>query len=74
MSSIDQVGLGERDDAARDAEQAADIEVLARLRLDGFVGGDHEQHQVDAADAGEHVLDEALVAGHVDEAEAQVRA
>ena len=68
---IHQIGLGERDDAARNAQQAADIEVLAGLRLDGFVGGDHEQHQVDAADAGQHVLDEALVAGNVDEAQAQ---
>ena len=56
------------------AQQAADIEMLARLRLDGFVGGDHEQHQVDAAHAGQHVLDEALVAGDIDEAEPQRRA
>ena len=56
-----------------DPQQAADIEMLARLRLDGFVGGDHEQHQIDAAHAGQHILDEALVAGHVDEAQAQVR-
>ena len=68
---VDEVGLGERDDAARDAEQAADVEMLARLRLDRLVGGDDEEHQVDAADAGQHVLDEALVAGDVDEAEAQ---
>ena len=71
---IHQVRLGERDDAARDAEQAADVEMLARLRLDRFVGGDHEQHQVDAADAGQHVLDEALVPGHVDEAQPVARA
>ena len=68
---VHQVGLGEGDDAAADAEQAADIEMLAGLRLDGFVGGDHEEHEVDAADAGEHVLDEALVAGDIDEAQAQ---
>ena len=68
---IHQVGLGERDDAARDAQQAADIEMLAGLRLDGFVGGDHEEHQVDAAHAGQHVLDEALMPGDVDEAQAQ---
>ena len=68
---IHQVGLGERDDAAPNAQQAADIEVLAGLRLDGFVGRDHEQHQVDAADARQHVLDEALVAGNVHEAEPQ---
>jgi hypothetical protein len=69
---IHQIGLGQRDDAARDAQQAADIEMLARLRLDGFVGSDHEQHQVDAAHARQHVLDEALVAGDVDEAEPHI--
>ena len=37
-----------------------------------LVGGDDEQDEIDAADAGEHVLDEALVSGDVDEAEAQV--
>ena len=68
---IHQVGLGERDHAARNPEQPADIEVLAGLRLDGFVGRDDEQHQVDSAHAGEHVLDEALVAGHVHEAQPQ---
>ena len=68
---IHQVGLGERNHAARNAQQPADIEVLAGLRLDGFVGRDDEQHQVDSAHAGEHVLDEALVARHVHEAQAQ---
>jgi len=47
--------------------------VLAGLGLDGFVGRDDEQHQVDAADSGEHVLDETLVPGHVDETEAEGR-
>ncbi len=69
---IHQVGLGQRDHAARNPQQPADIEVLAGLRLDGFVGRDDEQHQVDAAHAGQHVLDEALVAGHVHEAQPQV--
>ena len=68
---VHQVRLGQRDDAARDPQQAADVEVLAGLRLDGFVGRDHEQHQVDAAHPGQHVLDEALVAGDVHEAQAQ---
>src|SRR5689334_7479925 len=35
--------------------------MLAGLRLDGFVGGDDHQHQVDAANAGQHVADKALV-------------
>ena len=46
-------------------QQRADGEVLARLRHHALVGGDHQQGEVDAADARQHVLDEALVAGHV---------
>src|SRR5580704_6693901 len=45
--------------------------MLASLRLDGFVGCDYQQHKVNAADAGQHVADETLVAGDIDEAEAQ---
>jgi len=52
------------------AEQAQDFQVLDGLRLDGLLGGDDEDGQVDAGGAGQHVLDEALVAGHVDDAEA----
>ncbi len=69
--AVHQVGLGEHGDAARDVEQAADLEVLAGLRLDGFVGGDHQQHQVDAAHASQHVAHEALVPGNIHEAQAQ---
>ena len=54
-------------------EQLDDGEVLARLRHDAVVGRDDQQHEVDAADAGEHVADEALVAGHVDDADAAAR-
>ena len=50
-------------------QQPADVEVLARLRHHRLVGGDDQHDAVDAADAGEHVLHEALVAGHVDERE-----
>ena len=45
----------------------ADREVLARLGHHAFVGRDHQHRQIDAADAGQHVLDEALVAGNVDD-------
>ena len=69
---VDEVALGQGDDAVAQAEQAEDFEVLARLRHDRVVGGDDEHGQVDAGGAGEHVLDEALVAGHVDDAEAEV--
>ncbi len=66
---IDQIGLGERDDAVADTQQAADVEMLAGLGLDGFVGGDDQQNQVDAGDPREHVLDETLMTGNVDESE-----
>src|SRR5262249_36714441 len=58
--------------AARDGEQPANLKVLARLRLDGFVGGDHQQHQVDPANSGQHVADKALVAGDINESQAQL--
>ena len=48
-----------------------DIEVLTGLRLDGFVGGDDQQHQIDAADSGEHVAHETLVTGDIDEPDLQ---
>ena len=46
-----------------------DGQVLGGLRHGAFVGGDDEQRGVDAADTGQHVLDEALVAGDVDDAD-----
>ncbi len=68
---IDEIGFGQDGQAATDVEHAADIEVLAGLRFDGFVGGDHQDHQVDPADAGQHVAHEAFVAGDIDKTEAQ---
>src|SRR5437763_1860642 len=55
------------------AEQAADVEVLAGLRFDGLVGRDDKQDQVDAADAGQHIFHEPLMAGHINETQAQGR-
>ena len=69
---VDEILLGNRDDAARDPQQPADGEVLARLRHHRLVGGDDQQHGVDAADPGQHVLDETLVSRHVDEREIDV--
>src|SRR5205814_3715028 len=55
-------------DAAPHAEQLDDGEMLLRLRHDAFVGGDDEQGDVDPGRAGEHILDECLMAGNVDDA------
>ena len=64
---VDGVGLRHRDDAALDAEQPQDREVLVRLRPRALVRVDHEQEEVDAGRAGDHRAHEALVPGHVDD-------
>ena len=48
--------------------------MLASLRLDALVCRDDQQDEINSADSGEHVAHEALVAGNVDEAEAQALA
>src|SRR5205085_8166761 len=70
--SVDQIRLSENDDATRDCQQAADIEMLASLRLYGFVGGDHQQHNIDAAHTGEHVAHETFVPGNVNKSQANL--
>ena len=69
LGVVEQVDLGEGDDAVGDADQLEDAQVLLALRLPALGGGDDEEAGVDAADAGEHVAEEAHVAGHVDEAD-----
>ena len=66
---VDEIDLRQRDDAALDAEQPQDREVLVRLRPRAFVRVDDEQEEVDAARAGDHRAHEALVPGHVDDGE-----
>ena len=68
---IDEVGLGDEKDAAPDAEQMEDVQMLLALRHHAVVGRDGEQHQVDAMRARQHVADEALMAGDVDDARAR---
>ena len=63
-----QIRFGDDENRHLDAEQMDDVQMLFGLRHDAVVGGDGEQHEIDAVGAGEHVLDEALVAGHVDDA------
>lgn len=65
---VDRVCFGDDDDALFDAEEATDVEVLASLGLDGFVGGDDEENDIDTGDAGDHGFDEALMTGDIDEA------
>ena len=53
-------------------QEAADVEVLARLRHDRLVGCHVQHHQVHAAHTGQHVAHESLVAGDVYEREHDV--
>lgn len=63
---VDEIGFGQDDRTAGDAKQIEDAQVLARLRHDTVVSGDHQEHKVDAGCACEHVVDEALVSRHID--------
>src|ERR1700728_486124 len=63
-------GFRDRYNSARDAQQAANIEVFASLRLDRFISSDDEKNQVDAAHTGEHIASEFLVPGDVNKSEA----
>ena len=62
------VELAQRDHAVAQAEQLADVQVLAGLRHHAFLGRDHQEHRVDAPGAGDHRAHEGLVAGDVDDA------
>jgi hypothetical protein len=64
-----EIGLGQGDDATAQAEQIEDRQMLAGLRHDAVIGRHGEQHEVDAGGAGQHVVDQRLVARHIDEAD-----
>src|ERR1019366_2492852 len=67
---IDQVSLRKNGDPALHRKQAANFKVLAGLGLDGFVSRHHQQHQVDAANSGQHIAHKTLVPGDIDQANA----
>ena len=43
--------------------------MFERLRPRPVIGGDDQQHAVDRQDAGQHIVHEPFVAGHIDKAE-----
>jgi hypothetical protein len=63
-----EIRFGQRDDPVTNAEQPADVEVLARLRLYALVGGNSQENRLNSRRTRQHVLDEAFVTGHIDEA------
>src|SRR5262247_174402 len=43
--------------------------MLARLRFDGFIRRNYQQHQIDSRRASQHVADKMFVARNIDETE-----
>ena len=70
---VDRVGLRQRHHAVLHTQQLQDPQVLLTLGHPPFGGGDDEEHRVYGTDAGQHVLDEAHVSRHVDEADIGAR-
>ncbi len=66
---LDHAGLGHHGDAVADPERVEQREVLDRLRARPVVGRDDEHRGVDLARSDEHVPDQPVVAGDVDEVE-----
>src|SRR5215467_9425362 len=66
---VDEIRLCEYGYSPLNAKQTADIEVLASLRLDAFVSGNHQKNQIDSADSGEHIAYEFFMPRNVHESE-----
>ncbi len=66
------IAFRERDDHAPHAEILEDLQVLLGLRHPAVVRRHDQEGEVNRAHAGDHVLDEILVAGDVDDAERNV--
>ena len=66
-AGVGQVGAGDREQPVPDVEGVQRGQVLGGLRHPALVGGDHDQRGRHRADAGEHVGDEPLMPGYVDE-------
>src|SRR2546423_3982790 len=69
---VNRIHLGDDDEAGLDCEEAADVEMFARLRHDAFVRRNDERNQINPVRARQHVLDEALVAVYVHEADTDI--
>src|ERR1051325_1495434 len=62
-----EIGFRHDEDRLFNAEEVHDVEMLLGLRHDAVVRGDGEEYEVDAVRPGEHVADETLVSGDVDD-------
>ena len=64
-----EIRLRENHRAAIDAEQVENRQMLERLRHNPVIDADCQKRKIDPACAGEHRVDEALVARNVDKAD-----
>ena len=71
---VKEIGLNEirfrhDDDSSVNTQEVKNIQVFPRLRHDALISRNDEESKVDAANAGEHVLDETLVAWNIHNAD-----
>ena len=69
---LDHVGLRDDRQPVVDAERIEQLEMLERLGARPVVGRDDEHRRIDLAGADEHVADQPVVPGHVDEVDARM--
>ena len=65
---VNEVALGERNQAPGYLEKVQNGEVFARLRHHRLVRGDYEHGEINSPDTGEHIVHEPLVPGNVNDA------
>jgi hypothetical protein len=63
---IHPIDLCNRDRALTDVQEIENCRVLARLWHHSIVAGHDEQHEVDARDPAQHIVDESFMARHID--------
>src|SRR5437667_7733903 len=66
---VHQIRLCQHGNAAAHEKLATDVEMFASLWLDRLIGGSHQQYQVDATYASQHIAYEALMARDIHEAQ-----
>ncbi len=66
---VDTIAFRERDGAGGNPQQLEDLQVLAALRHGAVIGRDDHQRVLHGRHARDHVVDEPVVPGHVDEAD-----
>ena len=70
---IHRVRFRQRDHSVLNAQQFDDVQVLARLRHHSFIRGDHQQDDIDTRSTREHVFNEPLMTGNIDQADLDTR-